>query len=1058
MMVALIITSCNKYANDFQALKDQIAALATQITGVTALTTTIASQTATIAALQTAVNALPTATAQTAQFAAVTTALGTIQTNINLISTLLGTVASTGTATAGAIATLQTTLNGVVTAKTAADAALNTTLATLQSTLATAIAAGTTTNASNIAAAQLAITNAITASSMSTNTAVQNAITASQSALTTLISTGFTTTNGNVANVGTLVTNAQTALSGQINSTVAALQSALQTSITNGVTATDNFTAAQILALTGVLNTGLAGVNSTTAAALTVVQNAIITALGSTQSTLQGNINTLQSNLQTWLTTNLASTASGITATTQSQITALNNALTGLINADNAITYAQILAVQNAIIGAPSNTATSLTITGLQLALGQAQAQINLLVNATAMVNQDMLIQSDVDVTYWLSALPKLGIVNGNVTVNTANIHNIIGLNTILGNIMAVIGVNSSSYSIHVTTGWWDNVSDINLVTVNGAGHWVMISNKAGDNLVLGALTSVQGDYSIYGADVADVLLANVGGSVTLNYPGKYEATALATIGGGFPGSLGNLILVNQPSNATTYINFPIVNITGFVGSTAAIPTTTTVSFPSTGTTGINFGLAGAPGYAGQINNLTAGSANTITLGTTAYAALGLYIRANAGITFNLGAALTSAGPVTIASGADATHGSATLVNLSGLLTSGALTAWVAGVCDVQLPVWNSAVAVDIRGDLTLTIPMWQGLNHSTLNAPETTNLTLASYKWLSWSQGSTIPSSGNLAAVATLTLGHAIERVNLSLYTTLVTANVNGVSDVESGTVTMWKSINNNDATNTALPTAFGVNTPGVYSFGNGTSTGNFRLVHLNLTGIMNTVDVSYLPLLTDVSTAGIINSFYLDRAATLATLTLNHMEFEGTALGNGGPGSYLSITNNPILASLTTPNLNKLQVLNIVGNQNGAKTTGLSTLNLSGYTATANAASMAIDIQIHGNMLAGSGTAPIAQTGTLPGKEATLTCATLMGLKTYVHLYNTTYGSTAFHSLMIDIDKCPTAAMSTIPGLNNTFLIAPAFGSVPAWNSVLDGVVGITTDKEMQLLGTAI
>ena len=35
MMVALIITSCNKYANDFQALKDQIAALATQVTGVT---------------------------------------------------------------------------------------------------------------------------------------------------------------------------------------------------------------------------------------------------------------------------------------------------------------------------------------------------------------------------------------------------------------------------------------------------------------------------------------------------------------------------------------------------------------------------------------------------------------------------------------------------------------------------------------------------------------------------------------------------------------------------------------------------------------------------------------------------------------------------------------------------------------------------------------------------------------------------------------------------------------------------------------------------------------
>jgi len=943
-MLALFFSSCNKYADDFQALKDQISALQASVTAISTLQQTIATQTATIAALQSSINALPaTITSGLAgSFKALADSLAAVGKRVTNISAAVTSIATTGAATKVVVDKLAVDLGAFITAQNGVNADFKQKLIDLQTKL-------------------------------------------------------------NLAATSQQVQDAQTAIVNLINQQVIALTKAQKAS-----------------------------------------SDSIVHLL--TAKILAGD------------------------QSTQQALDAYKQWANGL-NATNVATLQTI--VDKLIAAKTTEDYTKAAVDALTANLALANGKLDILLKSNAMINEDVTIRNHADLIYWSNKIAQQGvIVNGNVSVNTKDITTVADialLKTTLNNIVAVIGVNPQTVSN--IDGWWswtmwDPISGpiwgtITLDPTPGAPHWVLIVSAKAADVEINNLVFVVGDYTVLLNDVKDEAITTVGGTFKYDYPGMY-VSYVTTVG-------QNLILVDQSvhasPNGTGTINFPNVSVGAFIGDgTPAVPVDGTVTWNSTGTTSIVFGLpADADNTVagdGQIHWLTANSATSITLGTVAYTAAGIEIDAAVATSILLPAATTSAGPVTIASGTGPLLGTATLVNLSGLQTSGPLTAWVAAACDVQLPVWNSAVAVNIRGDQVLTIPMWQGAAGSTLNAPETLDLTLASYKWLSFNYGGTIPegSAGTganpyLKVIQKLTLGHATERVDLSPYTTLTTAIINGASD---GDVTKWRTINNNDPTNTALPTAFGVATPGVYSLGNGTTTGNFNLVHLWLTGIMNTVNIGTLPKLTDVSSAGIINSFYLDNAVTLATLTLNHMEFEGSTLGNGGPGSYLSITNNPILASLTTPNLNKLQVLNLVGNSNVAKTTGLSTLNLTGYTLLANAAAMAIDIQIHGNLLSGSGTAPIAQTGTLPYKEATLTCAQLMGLKPYVHAYNTTYGPAGFASLMIDIDLCPTAAMSTIPGLNNTFLLAPAAGIVPAVWSVLDGVAGITTDKEMQLLGT--
>ena len=791
---------------------------------------------------------------------------------------------------------------------------MNTTLATLQSTLAGDIAAGTAANAAAITAAQTAILAQITASSMSTDANVTAKIAAAQTALETLINTGLASTN---ANVNTQVTAAQTALTALINTQLAAVQTALQQSIADGTTTTNAHTDAQIAALTAVINAGLIGVNTNIAGVssqVSAAQTAILALVTSTSATLSNNIAAAQLALENLVNATATSTQNNINST----IASLQAALTVLINAGNGATIAQIQATQNAIVGGVGDTATSLTIHGLQLALQEAQAEIATLLAASAMYNGDVTIQSDADVDFYFGKVNQMGIINGNVSITTHGttpVTEFTKLNTILGNIVAVIGVNSSTYSISTTANWILGFGAVTSVTLNvtpGTGHWVWVSDMNGDGLVMNHLNTVRGDYTVQGWDIDDSGLTQVGGTYTLNYTGNYEALLLASVG-------GNFILVDQPSNGTGYINFPIVTVdpAHFVGNgTPAIPVSTTVAFNSTHTTWINLGLA----TGAQINDLTANNATSIVLGTITPNGLTIHDNTVNSSTIDLSAATTSTGPITVVTtpGIVASVLQNTTLNLSNL-TSSTGKIWASlwdlnplhannGV--VLLDKFDSNVNVEIDGLLNVVnLSAWTAnAGPALLIAPQATTVTLPLYKWLSSTQSLTIPTTAELLAVQTLTLGHAIEQVDLSQYTNLKTATITGATDLTTG---IWANVNNGlDASHPSAIT--GAATPGLYAAGNGLST-------LTLNGIFNTVVVQNLASLAHLTTTGVINSFTLNNTA-IAAVNLGHSAFVSMN-GNGGPGSDLTVTGNTYLAALTTTALDYMHTLTVAGNGPGLK-----------------------------------------------------------------------------------------------------------------------------------------
>ena len=847
MMVALIITSCNKYANDFQALKDQIAALATQVTGVTTLENTIAQQTATIAALQTAIQALPTA-------ASLTSSLNGISTQIAAINAALTSLAQNG-ATAASVAALQTSLNSLAAARTAADATLATTLAGLQS---------------------------------------------------------------------------------QLNS-------------------------------------------AATSAQVATLESDIMQALVNSVSTIDANTTTEIANLQTQITTAIT--------TGVGNVTQLLAQLQSVVETANAATATQLSTLAQSLATETANTALlQASVSALTVQLGFANRDLTILLNATAMYNGDVTLTTNSEVDFYMAKLYQMGIINGNLTLNTTNLDaaHILKADSIINVVGAVIGVNASSQIITVGTHHFGGNTTVTITTVAGAGHWVYIDSQASDQVVASKLTSVRGDYTVVSSDIADNALNNVGGNVTLDYPGDYASASLTTVG-------GDLILVDQSLttnnpvvlNGTGNINIPNVVIGGNVGNHVGVATPT-VAFNSTGTTSINLGLA----TQGQIHTLTANHALSVKLGTIVYTAA-TAIFAPVATTVDLSAA-TSASNLTIATGISAATGTATLVDLSSLVTSGPLTVWAAAAGNVKLDAFNSTSSVDLEGPLTVSIPVWLGQPGASLNAPMTQNLTLAMYRWWSVTAPATIPNGANLAALQNLTLGNVLENVNLNAYSsTLLTANITGAA---FGDATKWSTLT--------------AHAPGV------TTTGNAKLTTLTLSGLMNTVNLTALPLLTSFTTSGVINTLILDNAAIITGLNLGHNAFVG-AIGFGGPGSDLWITNNAKLASLTS-STDWMATLKITGNPM------LAHFNLSSYqTLVYSQTNVAITIDAPATMGAYTpGVAPVSAGN--PGIQAIIASPDIMTLKPYLlAALGNTHVTTTTYSINIGIPTATT--LTAVMNLND-------------------------------------
>ena len=420
-----------------------------------------------------------------------------------------------------------------------------------------------------------------------------------------------------------------------------------------------------------------------------------------------------------------------LTKTVGDNNTAMNTKLDGLATSDteqsaqlkalvdaNVVILAKIADLQTsldgvAMTGADSDTATALTIKGLQLMLDAQNAQLAIILANTSMYNGDVNITSDAEVTFYYAKLAQLGIVNGNVKVNFAAITaaKLAEARTIVKQINAVIG----------TTGATPNT--------------LTVTFKAGDALDFSTLVSVAGAVSITGgetkatgADCLLPLLSSVGGTLTFSFDGPYASTTLTNVG-------GDLILVNRASSSTlkgtTLINFPSVVVASDMMVDDAVGTATgIVSYPEA--TEVILG--------GGVTSLTADVATTVKLSTD-----------------NLDSYLVIDAP------------EATTVDLAALKTVvGYLSITAAETADVKLDNFTNAgtsvtsVDVTITGPLTISLPKYvKGLLTS-----DATTVTLAKH------EGATNPV---LSAVTNLTFGTLNNTLTLSNYPTLEQASVTG-------------------------------------------------------------------------------------------------------------------------------------------------------------------------------------------------------------------------------------------------------------------------------------------
>ena len=754
-------------------------------------------------------------------------------------------------------------------------------------------------------------------------TATTSQITALQAAVAALPNVAsITTLQTGLNNANTAIGALQTALNdlatkGATAASVALLKGQLEAIIADKATS-DIFYKGKIAELQTLLEA--AATSAQVAQLRTDLLQQILASAQTTDAAVILKMNELKTEITTAIQTGAAGTEAKILelkdiveAANEANTTLINTVLTNLGTLQTTVDDNNIL-VQN-------------SITGLGLALADAQRDITILLNASAMYNDNVTITTDSDVDFYLAKLYQMGIINGNLTVNTENLAaaKIADLNKILGAVVAIIGTNDATQVIAGGNHHWGGIWTI--TTVPGAGHYVNIESMDGDNLAAPLLTSIRGDYTVTGADISDPKIDNVGEDVNLNYPGAYESTSLKLVG-------HNLVLVND-NTATTNIKFPNVIIGGRVGDGTHNPNGTVV-FSATGTDIINFGLA----TGGQINNLTAANATSITLGTVV--PTGLVVVAPKATSIKLDAT-SATGVINI------TTWAATAVDMSKLLTStSAITVTTANIAtptyydgSVNLDKFNSNIALTLTGPKTVSLP---ALTKATLAASKAETVTLAVYEWAS------VPS---LPAVKWLTLGGVKNMVWLNVYSaTLLTADVTGAAPA----LNHWADVN------------AGVST-----------TGNAVMTSLTLKGTMTGADLTALPLLTSLTTSGAINSFRLNNAAIIEGVSLGHNAFVGDT-GFGGPGSDLTVTNNAKLKDLAPTAIDWMHTLTVSGN------TVLASFNFSSYhTQIFSGADITINISALATMGAYvPGVGPVSAGN--PGIQAIIKSNAIMTLKGYI------------------------------------------------------------------------
>ena len=371
---------------------------------------------------------------------------------------------------------------------------------------------------------------------------------------------------------------------------------------------------------------------------------------------LTGLVNGLSTEVAGLSTVNASVAALSTTVNGLSSAIAATDGTAALAALTTALTAAQ--ADIDAIEALLANVTTADELAAVSAALAAVQADVTTLLEADAVINQNVVINNSATLEYVNSLIgsavddPNV-IVNGSVTINTTTFSPAITaaqlaeVNAIAAKLATVLGSGSTTAGVIVTSA---------------------------TPITFTSLSFIDDDYTISGADMDDAALRTVSGNLSASHGGAavaFDYSQLSSIG-------GNLIIAAADAATATSIDISNVAITGTVATIATQPGNLT--FPAASS--VDLGTAG-------FHKLTANKASSIVSGMTTTASLTIVATNGGTINVDSLTEVTGTGVVVL------TGTSTSVFHLDGLTDAdGTITSSAAG--EVHLPSLTAHGAIDI--------------------------------------------------------------------------------------------------------------------------------------------------------------------------------------------------------------------------------------------------------------------------------------------------------------------------------------------------------------------------
>jgi len=416
----------------------------------------------------------------------------------------------------------------------------------------------------------------------------------------------------------------------------------------------------------------------------------------------------------TGLVNGLSTEVAGL-STVNASVAALNTTVNGLSSAIAAIpttdSTAALTALTTALTAAQAdidaieallaNVTTADELAAVSAALAAVQADVTTLLEADAVINQNVVINNSATLEY-VESLISSAVDDPNVIVNGS------------------VTINTTTFTPAITAAQLAEVNAIaaKLATVLGAGattDGVIVTSAT--PITFTNLSFIDDDYTISGADMDDAALRTVSGNLTASHGGAavaFDYSQLASVG-------GNLVIAAADAATATSINLSGVVITGTFAEAGQAPGNLTFE----GATTVDLGTAG-------FHKLTAAKASSIVSGMTTTASLTILAANGGSIDINSLTEVTGTGVVELTGTTTSVFHLDKLADADGTITSSA-------AAEVHLPSLTAHGAIDITAAaavaLTSLVTTTAAIDLNTTPAAILTNFAEAAHT-LTWNIG----------------------------------------------------------------------------------------------------------------------------------------------------------------------------------------------------------------------------------------------------------------------------------------------------------------------------------